>query len=168
MHALRQSSGRVPISHWRPSGIPVASPKRPPQVPRIRPPATPQKEATASSEMASSSDRGGLSASPGVRPGEDLLDFNEPKDPRISRGRLPDLAEVLAAHAGFTADAGSHPSTFRERRSVSDIPDAPPSRRERHRDTRSWLEEHKEEERSFWPSCRASSSSWTSRRRRSR
>ena len=23
---------------------------------------------------------GGLSASPGVRPGEDLLDFNEPKD----------------------------------------------------------------------------------------
>ncbi|CAE7544884.1 unnamed protein product [Symbiodinium sp. CCMP2456] len=127
IHALRQSAGRVPISEWRPSGMPGApSPQRTPPVPRLSPPSsTPQKDNT----PAAASSCGGATVV--VRPMEDLLDLSEEKEPPSSqRSRVPDLAEVLSAAAG------SSPPTYRElcadgdgdATASSGIPEAPPSR----------------------------------------
>eukprot|EP00439_Symbiodinium_sp_Y106_P066731 s3627_g10.t3 len=129
IHALRQSAGRVPISEWRPSGMPGApSPQRTPPVPRLSPPSsTPQKDNT----PAAASSSGGATVV--AHPMEDLLDLSEEKEPPSSqRSRVPDLAEVLSAAAG------SSPPTYRELRAAdgdgdgatasSGIPEAPPSR----------------------------------------
>ncbi|CAE7783973.1 TATDN2 [Symbiodinium microadriaticum] len=128
IHALRQSAGRVPISEWRPSGMPGApSPQRTPPVPRLSPPSsTPQKDNT----PAAASSSGGATVV--ARPMEDLLDLSEEKEPPSSqRSRVPDLAEVLSAAAG------SSPPTYRElcatdgdgdATASSGIPEAPPSR----------------------------------------
>ncbi|CAE6957686.1 unnamed protein product [Symbiodinium sp. CCMP2592] len=134
IHALRQSAGRVPISEWRPSGMPGAAPPSPlsppsPQrtpVPRLSPPSSsPRKDNT---PAASSS--GGATVV--ARPMEDLLDLSEEKEaPSSQRSRVPDLAEVLSAAAG------SSPPTYRELSAAdgdgdgataSGIPEAPPSR----------------------------------------
>ncbi|CAK9097245.1 unnamed protein product [Durusdinium trenchii] len=143
MHSLRQSSGRIPISQWRPGVVPQ-SPKAPRLVPRIRPPAqTPPKECTFSEVASSPSGVPKVSTcdgSPPVNPAEDLLDLSEPKEDQFNSRPWPDLVQILAA--------SSNPPTYRsEHRPDADgIPDAPPSRRESQLDTKTWLELQKEEE----------------------
>eukprot|EP00434_Breviolum_minutum_P003907 symbB.v1.2.003434.t1/scaffold195.1/size274553/5 len=146
--SVRQSSGRIPISQWRPGlKLPVALDHGKPQrsaVPKLRPPSeTPRKE----SSKATSSHSGGKAKDlPAVHPGEDLLDFNEPKKDMELPGRWPDLAQILAA--------GSNPPSYRgsnERSGDGDgIPDAPPSRRESQFNTaQSWQEVQLQEEASL-------------------